>query len=233
MNRRSINSWREIETEVLNRIQSRVWAPGFLIPNEAELAKEFGCARATVNRALRAVADAGLLDRKRKAGTRVATHPVRTAKLTIPIIRHEIEQQNQTYSHMLVASELSTPPLHVRAHMKLAENSAALSVEAVHMADQRPYVHENRWINPESVPDILTLDLANNNANEWLVAHAPFTRGDIGISAIQADAKLADIFDTQVNDALIVVDRTTWNIDQSITMVRLTYHAGYRMRTVV
>ena len=85
------NSWQSVQAEVLRRINAREWKPGDFIPNEAELAIEFGCARATVNRALRALAESGLLDRRRKAGTRVSLNPVRKATLDIPVIRYEIE----------------------------------------------------------------------------------------------------------------------------------------------
>ena len=50
------NTWQSVQEEVLRRINSREWKPGELIPNEAELSLEFGCARATVNRALRGLA---------------------------------------------------------------------------------------------------------------------------------------------------------------------------------
>ena len=52
-------------------IQSGIWKQGCLITVEAALAKEFGCARATVNRVLRELAQEGILERRRKAGTRV------------------------------------------------------------------------------------------------------------------------------------------------------------------
>ena len=80
--------WQSVHAEVLRRIRSREWLPGALIPNETDLAAEFGCARATVSRALRELADAGLLTRRRKAGTHVALNPVRKATLQIPVI-HE------------------------------------------------------------------------------------------------------------------------------------------------
>lgn len=76
-----------------------IWAQGELIPNEADLALEFGCAPNTVNRALRTVADTGLLDRRCKAGTRVAVQPVAKATLIIPDIRSEIEERGQTYGY--------------------------------------------------------------------------------------------------------------------------------------
>jgi hypothetical protein len=46
--------WEDIRAEVLRRIRARDWPPGALIPGEEALAAEFGVARATVNRALRA-----------------------------------------------------------------------------------------------------------------------------------------------------------------------------------
>lgn len=72
-------SFRTIRDEMARRIAERRWLPGALIPGEEALAREFGAARATVNRALQELARAGLIERRRRAGTRVARHPVREA----------------------------------------------------------------------------------------------------------------------------------------------------------
>ena len=69
MNTTQNHSWQSIQQEISRRIAERIWLPGELIPNEVVLAEEFGCARATVNRAMRELASTGLLERKRKAGT--------------------------------------------------------------------------------------------------------------------------------------------------------------------
>lgn len=96
------NSWQGIKSEVMRRINDRLWKPGDLIPGEVELAEEFGCARATVSRALRELAETGLLDRKRKAGTRVALNPVRKATVEIPVIRKDVESRGNAYSFDLL-----------------------------------------------------------------------------------------------------------------------------------
>ncbi|WP_187430487.1 GntR family transcriptional regulator [Roseobacter fucihabitans] len=57
---------------MLRRIHAREWKPGDLIPNEADLAIEFGCARSTLNRAFRSLAQRSFPDRKRKAVARLA-----------------------------------------------------------------------------------------------------------------------------------------------------------------
>ena len=226
-------NWQDLHAEFLHRIRSRQWQPGDLIPGEVDLAEEFGCARATVNRALRAVADAGLLERRRKAGTRVAVHPVRKATLSIPIIRHQVEARNQAYAYALISARTKRPPAGVRARMALARDARALSVQALHFADGHPFVYEDRWINLAAVPEIKDEDLAIESANEWLVAHAPFTEGDIAFSATAADAETADLLAVEVGAALFVTERSTWHEGVSITTVRLTYAPGYRMHTTL
>ena len=57
-------TWQSIRSELQRRISTRDWAPGDIIPTEVELAEEFGCARATVNRAMRALADTGQVERR-------------------------------------------------------------------------------------------------------------------------------------------------------------------------
>ncbi|MDN3720660.1 GntR family transcriptional regulator [Roseibium salinum] len=104
------NSWTGIRTELLRRIHDRIWQPGERIPHEADLAEEFGCARTTVNRALRDLAESGLVVRKRRAGTRVALNPPQRATLTIPIIREEVEALGRKYRHSLLERDLRPLP---------------------------------------------------------------------------------------------------------------------------
>lgn len=228
-----LTNWQDVQSEVLHRISSRQWKPGQLIPNEVALAKEFGCARTTVNRALRTIADTGLLDRRRKAGTRVAKNPIRKAVLSIPIIRQEIEEKGQAYSHTLISSKLKQPPADIRARMQLAANAKALRLVTLHMSNQHPYACEDRWINIAAVNDINKVDFTKTNANEWLVENAPFTHADISFSASQAKIELAEQLGAKHNDALFVIERTTWHDTISITSVHLTFHSGYRMQTTI
>ena len=118
-----LRSWQSVQEEALRRISNRQWKPGATIPSELELAQEFGCARVTVNRALRGLAEAGLLDRRRKAGTRVALLPVRKATLSIPIIRTEIEAKGFAYSYCLLARDFGAPPSEVKARLQAKPDS--------------------------------------------------------------------------------------------------------------
>jgi len=233
LNAPEFNSWQSVQNELLRRINTREWKPGDLIPGEEELAREFGCARATINRAMRNLADAGLLERRRKAGTRVAVHPIRKATLDIPVIRNEIEGKGHAYRYSLLSEEIALPPPDIRARMQVKPDIKLRHLVSVHLADGKPYVFEDRWINPHAVPEIGEVDFSRQSANEWLVMNVPFEGGDFGFSAMTAGAREAEILSCRAGEGLFVIDRSTWTKDEMITSVRLTFAPGYRMHTEI
>lgn len=226
-------SWRGIHRELLRRINEREWEPGSPVPNEADLAAEFDCARTTVNRAMRELADAGLIERKRRAGSRVALHPPSRIVFDIPIIRLEVEQRNAVWRHGLLHQDVRAAPARITSRLGLEKNTAMLHLASVHFADNHPFLHEDRWINLAAVPEVETVDFSGISANEWLVRNAPYTGGDIAFSAMNADADLAELLEAPLGAALFVVDRITWDKTVPVTAVRLSYAPGYRMNTQI
>ncbi len=224
---------QNIASEVRRRIVEREWRQGDRIPDEADLATEFGAARATVNKALQLLADEGLLDRRRRAGTRVASAPVRKATFTIPIIREQIEQAGMAYSHRVVARRLTRAPAAIAARLGLAKGTPLLHLRTVHYGDGRPFQLEDRWLNPGATPGLESVDFRQMNANEWLVRNAPYLRADLTFSAASADAHDARLLETEPGTALLILHRTTWNDLGAITTVRLACHPGYRMSAAI
>lgn len=220
---------QHIAAEVRRRIVDREWLQGDRIPDEADLAVEFGAARATVNKALQLLADEGLLDRKRRAGTRVTINPVRKATISIPIVREQIEQAGMEYGHRVVAQRRSPLPADIAARIGLPEGDELIHLRAVHYGDGRPYQLEDRWINPRAVPGLEQVDFRQVNANEWLVRNAPYLRAELAFSAANADAREARLLQTRRGQALLILQRSTWNDAGPITTVRLACHPGYVM----
>lgn len=229
----SFRNWQSVQNEVLRRIHAREWKPGDLIPNEADLALEFGCARTTVNRALRSLADSGLLDRRRKAGTRVAAQPVAKATLDIPVIRKEVEDRGQKYGYHLLSRETAIPPLSVRAAMGTDMVQVLLHVRALHLANDAPYALEDRWINIAVVPLAAQESFKSLSANEWLLTHAPYTQGDIAFCATEASPQDAKTMSCPERSALFTIDRLTWDHAAPVTKVRLLFAPGHQLRTVL
>jgi GntR family histidine utilization transcriptional repressor len=226
-----ISGFQDIKSEVLTRIHSGVWPQGSLLPTEQDLAEEFGCARATVNRALRELAEQGVIDRKRKSGTRVVTNPVRQAKLEIAVVRHTIEEQNATYRYALVRRAMVEAADWLAAYLHLPQAHPMLHLECMHYANDRPFQLEERWINVAAVPQAVEADFSTTGPNEWLLKTVPYTNADITFSALSADQRTADFLAVPTGAALFRLERTTWLKGAPVTFVRMTYHAGYQLRT--
>lgn len=225
------NSHHQVRQLLQQRIESGEWALGALIPAEMELASEYGCARSTINRALQTLADAGMVVRKRKGGTRVCNLPVRQAKFAIPIVREQVEELGCTYRHKVLARELEMPPSSIATRLNLSHEQTALRLETIHLADDTAFAYEERWVNVKAVPNILTAPFDKISMNEWLVKTVPFSNGDVVFYAINANQKVASSIDADAGSALFVVDRTTWSKNDVITTLKLYYKQGYQLST--
>ncbi len=177
------------------------------------------------------LADSGLIERRRKGGTRVRHDPVTRTVLDIPIARREIEQKGGRYGYQLIRRTVGNATRQVLGTFEVTGPHAALRVEALHLSDGRPYIFEDRWISIETAPEIGDVDLARENANEWLVRNRPYSRCDVRFYAMRADARLADLLGTEPGAALLVIERTTWIEDAPITTVKAIGAPGYEVVT--
>ena len=199
------------------------------MPSEMELSEEFGCARATVNRAMRELAEEGFIDRKRKAGTRIKSSPTRQAKFVIPLIRDEIEGSGANYRYALISRKLRHPPDWLRGRIRLSQNSSTLHLTCIHYADSKSFQYEDRWINLAAVPKAVNQDFKNIGPNEWLIKEVPFSDAEITFSTINADSLISELLNVLPGTALFTLERITWLDGAPITYTKLYFHAGYQM----
>lgn len=224
-------TYRDIKADILDKITQGVLAPGSLIQNEVDLAVQYDCARATVNRAMRELAEDGIIERRRKAGTRVRMAPVRQARFGIPIVRKEIEDQGAIYRYALVQKNRVAAPDWLRARLKLKQDREVLHLTCMHYADGNPYQFEDRWINLEVAPKAAEADFSDIGPNEWLVSAIPFSNAEISFLAVQATTEHAEHLGCAPGDALFQTERSTWWENNAVTFVRLTFRRGHRMTT--
>lgn len=222
-------TFRDVKAAILARITAGPWGPGTLLPGEVELATEFGCSRTTVNRAMREVSDLGLLDRRRKAGTRVRMAPLRQARFEIPLVRAEVEATGAVYRYALVQRETVVAPDWLRARMNSGRGEAMVHLICMHYADGMPYQLEDRWIDATALPQVREQLFTDFGPNEWLVATVPFSQVEISFQAIAADSVTASHLNLTPAEPVFCVERTTWWQGAAITHVRLNYHRGHRM----
>jgi GntR family histidine utilization transcriptional repressor len=95
---------QRIRADIEEKIMSGAWRPGDRIPVEHELAAQYGCARMTVTRATEALAEAGLIVRRKRAGSFVAQPRIESAVLGIPDIPATIAERGKAYDLRLLSA---------------------------------------------------------------------------------------------------------------------------------
>src|SRR6476620_12361954 len=94
--------YKRIRADIEKRILTGEWPPGHRIPFEHELVARYGCSRMTVNKALSELAQADLIERRRRAGSFVRRPKLLSAVLRIADIRAEITALGRSDGHQLI-----------------------------------------------------------------------------------------------------------------------------------
>jgi GntR family transcriptional regulator, histidine utilization repressor len=210
---------RDIETRIL----SGDWAPGHRIPFEHELMAEYGCARMTVSKVLASLAESGLIERRRRAGSFVRRPQNQSAVLEIPDIKAEVLSRQQRYDYQLLSARRR---LMTRAERERHDQAAAthvLALRCLHSANGTPYAMEERLILLAAVPEGAQTDFATEPPGTWLLQHVPWHAAEHHITAQNADTELARLLAIERHSACLVLERRTWRSGQLLTAVRVWY----------
>lgn len=224
-----MNTWQSIRNDVLERIRLREWEPGELIPTEEQLALEMGCARATVNRALRELAESGIIERRRKVGTRVAATASRRTTLEMSVIRTEVEAMGATYGYRLTGFDMVEPTAAAARAMQLDGNRPLLLIKAQYLADDLPHCCEAVWLNTDVLPAITRADVEETPAHEWLASNMPLTHGRFAILADGASGDCANNLHITEGTPVLTIERTNWSDTAAVSFSRQFYPPQHRL----
>lgn len=223
--RKSMTLNQRIRGDIERKIRSGKWPPGYRIPFEHELMVQYGCSRMTVNKVLTALAEAGMIERRRRAGSFVSRpHPyIEQVALDIPDIPVEVAKRGHSYRFQLLGRRLRKPRQRMAHEVEIAEGGQLLALQSLHLADEMPFALEERVVNPLAVPQALEQDFKGVVPGSWLLEHVPWTRAQHRISAAGADERQAGLLRIPPGTACLVLDRQTWRGERPVTFVRQVF----------
>jgi GntR family histidine utilization transcriptional repressor len=212
-----------IRTDIEGKILSGQLSPGDRIPIEHDLMRIYGCSRMTVNKAVSALAAAGLVERRRRFGTIVARPRVHAMIIDVPDLPTEVSRRGKLYAFRLLSRRTRKPRRGDLAEQELAAKANLLEVTGLHLADAVPLAFEHRLVSLAKVPDIADADLSASPPGTWLLQHVPWTDAATRIAAIGADAEHAEHLGLAAGTPCLSIERRTWRGPDQITLVRQTF----------
>ncbi len=203
------------------------WRTGELMPSEAELVAQFGVSRMTVNRALRELQSEGMVDRVQGVGTFAAQLHRVSSTLTVRDLHEEIEAKGHRH-HVevsLVREERANPRLALQ--LGLATGAPVFHSLIVHHDNGVPLQCEDRYVNPASAPDYLTVDFTRTTPTQHLLEVAPLWQAQYTIEASLPTAQEARLLSIGASEPCLVLVRRTVSRGRPVTLARLV-HPGSR-----
>ncbi len=211
-----------IRADVEARILSGEWRPGHRIPFEHELTAIYGCSRMTVSKALTELADAGLIERRRKAGSFVRRPLAQSAVLEIHDVAAEVASLGAIYGYKLISRERRRATARDRERLAVPAGAPILALVCRHDADGRPFCLEDRLIHLGAAPEAAEESFADEPPGAWLIARIPWTAAEHRIRATSADDAAAALA-LPASAPCLVIERRTFIGDLAVTHVTLTY----------
>ena len=203
------------------------WAPGMLMPSEAELVALFSVSRMTVNRALRELQGEGLVQRTQGVGTFAAPLHRLASPLAIRDLHEEIVARGQLHSAAVQLAREERAPAALAERLGMKAGARVFHTLIVHSCNGVPLQCEDRYVNPAWAPDYLSVDFATTTPTHYLLQQVPRWQGQYSIEASAPTAEEARLLEISESEPCLVVVRRTESRGKPITIARLV-HPGHR-----
>lgn len=221
----SVPAYQQLKDYVLEQIESSQWRAGDVIPGEHELARQFGIARGTVNRALRELVTDRVLMRVQGAGTFVTDRRYQSTLIEIRSIAEEIKSRGDTHTSEVLLLEKTDDPKVIDT-LELPADGLAFHSRIVHFENGVPIQLEDRHVNGALFPDYLAQDFARQTPNEYMTRVAPAQSVQYWITSRQASATARQVLRMPIGEPCLVLHRRTWARGQVATDVILWHPAS-------
>jgi GntR family transcriptional regulator len=216
--------YRQLESDLLGRMDSGELGPGDRLPPETELARRWGVNRLTVRQAIGELARAGRVPFRPGSGTFVASRPLLVEIDLPPLPTTEAErssseafaaQSQDPFTEVVVSVTDDAGPVAELGQAPL------LRVESVHVTDGggQPVVLSRYWVPARRFPGLATALDGGAPVYGALreTGRAPLRYGWRSLSAVAAAVDEADLLDVPPGSPLIL--REGVNVDASGTPV--------------
>jgi GntR family transcriptional regulator, histidine utilization repressor len=223
----NIPIFQTIKNYLLGEIQAGHWREGDAIPSEQALAKQFSVSRMTVNRAVRELTSEQILSRIQGSGTYVAQQKYQSTLVEIKSIAEEVRARGHVHRSELHQLERHKASDLLAKQFELEPGHALFHSVIVHFENDIPIQVEDRWVNPDVVPDYIRQDFSSTTPNEYLMAAAPLQGMNYRIEAQNAPREIAEMLQITQKEPCLILKRKTLSMAQ-VASIATMWHPGSR-----
>ncbi len=216
--------YQEIADAVRDRVSAGHYAPGRLLPSEAELSAEYDASRVTIRRALETLRDDGLIAARQGFGWFVASKPLRQTLGQLATIEGQLADSGIDTERKII--EFAFVPATGRVKEALSTDHV-LRVKRLNLADGEPFAVVTVWCPAELGQSLSRLDVERSPFYELLGVPLRGATQTIGADLVTAED--AGLLGIPVGSPVLQCERLTTDVDGK--PVLLSHHVFPAHRT--
>jgi len=220
--------YRDIADQLRIRIGGEEFAPGDLLPSEADLSGEYRASRVTIRKALDVLRDLGLVDSRQGFGWFVAVSPLPQTLTRLSTIGEQlaglgIEADRRVLSFAFVSADVEIE--------ELLGVKQVLRVTRASLADGQPFARVVVWCPADLAGELSRADVERQPFVELLGIEMGGATQTIGADA--AEKEDAEVLGIPQGSPILRVRRVTYAKSGTPVLVAEHSFAGHRTEFVV
>jgi GntR family transcriptional regulator len=214
-----------------DEIAGGVRPPGDRLPPERVMADEFGVGRATVRRALSALADAGLIESHAGRGTFVAGGYLGEPPNVLMSFTELGRARGLTPSARVLEKSVREATIDEAEEFGVAPGVPIFRLGRLRLLDGHPIATDCNKVPLSIAPDVVDFDFSTDSLYGALAAHGcgP-VRADYTVEAMIADGFVADLLEAPPGSAVLVTETRGYDDRRRLVEVGRTTYRGDRYR---
>ncbi|WP_435140339.1 GntR family transcriptional regulator [Pseudopelagicola sp. nBUS_19] len=207
---------RRVYLSLRDQISVGQFSEGETLPGEQKLAEAFGVSRVTVRRALDALTQCGLIERRAGSGTKVRARPSNDnrAAMDFNTLMPQLVEMGQQTTARLLSFSYDNAPDFVATAMGLKKLPKVQIATRVRSIDDVPFSHLTTYVPSQIAQNYSENDLATSPLFKLLErSGVQIKEAHQSVSATLAGPDVAEALEVDVGSALLSLHRVVRDVD--------------------
>jgi GntR family transcriptional regulator len=206
--------YAKVHAALVERIQSGHWKAGQLIPNEFEIAAEFGVSQGTARKAVNALAADNLVVRHQGRGTFVYEHTPDDIMFRF-INFFEGSGDRLTFTNRPGRLAVGKAKPAERQALQLPEGARVYRIDRLRMSNRKAFITETATLAESAFPDLGKIVDTLDTFYDVFQKHygVLVTHTEERLTAVPADSKAAGELSIPSGTPLLRIERTAFTIE--------------------
>ncbi|WP_191987308.1 GntR family transcriptional regulator [Lapidilactobacillus bayanensis] len=153
-----MTKYESIAGVLKQRIQDNIYKTGTLLPNQTDLATEFGVSRMTINKAINILTMEGFVSSQRGFGTKILNHPLWNKDVS-PVneyrgLSFQMGQQQRKITSQVISFTVAFPDSDMQKRLILTAQQPVYQIARLRIVDDEPFILERTIMPVDLIPNL-------------------------------------------------------------------------------